>query len=233
MTNEAAIAHTAHDVTSDRKRRNALTVSASVAAAAFMGLKIPSLTAEFSQLNSVAIAPGSAWIVAAALVFYLLARYHFSGGRSELWDELWKTHMSWVTRHIEPAIYRAFRTQRLRKLEELAQPKSELVFREDKGWNVARTWHGADFQWSINSQPHTADGLGSLAHHSDYVSRVRMPARTLFLHAITLPVTVLWSRVAWEMNVVYGVAIAAISMSIYRAHFATAELDVPWCLVLF
>lgn len=231
MSEAVTIPQTAADALSERKRRNVLIVSSSVAAAALMGLKIPSLTAEFARVDSVAITPGRAWIVAAILVFYLLARYHFSDARRKLWEELWKDHIRRVGDLIDPAISASFDAQRMRKVELLAQQNSTLEFKEATNWKRRRRWYGTDFDWWARSRKKSEDGIWDWGDHSHEWTTIRMPWRSVGSHAFCFPFTVLWSRVAWEMNVVYAIAIAAIGMSIYRAYTATPEL--PWCLVVF
>ncbi|QQB32817.1 hypothetical protein I6I07_19420 [Achromobacter deleyi] len=213
-----------------KERRNALVVSAAIACAAFLQLKMPSFLAEFVKFD---IPPEHAyrvWLLAAALALYTLMRFHFSDSRvnssqvpaaafAQALDtalsarygrrsSAGEAHANWA---------KEVRDQALKSND--GDFVSEIDRRHFEPYDFLIVANGVFLHWRIrkdvlDQHAPTSDRYTSVSHS---VHALSGPFSAVFIHVKSMAFRVFWSKTAVEINTVYFMSFAAISASVARA----------------
>lgn len=213
-----------------KERRNALIVSAAIASAAFLQLKMPSFLAEYIKFE---IAPEHAyrvWIMASLVALYALMRFHFSDSR---------VHASQI-----PAA--AF-AQKLDTALSAKFGRSSTAGEAHRNWeievsNFAMKQGDIDYVQAIDRRHfepfghmHVPGGiyvhwrirrdvLNAHAPTSDKYPEITNSVHTVkwfprqLVRVQSVAARVFWSKIAWEVNTVYVISGTAILASIARAY---------------
>lgn len=228
-----------------KERRNALLASATLFSAAFIQLKLPMLTAEFVKLSPSPETASRVWLLASGFALYVLMRYHFSDAhmRAKLdWRRMlanalvgrtWirgrhtlrpDAHKVWITESNE--ISRLHNRNAPRVLRQHLEPVDyEFEFAEKKVMYLNITWAVEEKYLANNVE--VANTFPIRPESSTPISW-----RTFF--SLLLRIfwfRTIWSKYAWENNVVY-VACAAAAFACLCRSDVLSKAALPCCSLI-
>ncbi|MFY1875559.1 hypothetical protein ACOTF3_04430 [Achromobacter xylosoxidans] len=211
-----------------KERRNALLVSAAICAAAFLQLKMPSFLAEYIKFE---VSPEHAyrvWLLAAALTFYVLMRYHFSDSRTQALEASNLKFSKTLDRYLSVSKNKALSSNiaafedwasAVKKVDDTyyGRPPQHIGYLDFEPYNCSIHFREVFITWRL--RPSTLQRHPELAQGFPTRSLTSFPVsipQSIILSLWEFAYRVFYSKTAWEVNTVYATSFLAIASSIIR-----------------